>query len=395
MTRIGFVVPRYGPRIAGGAEVAARLLAEHLAELDGVDCEVFTTAALDAATWANEVPAGTAVEHGVTVHRFASASGRGADFARWDAQVRGGASSMSVADATTWLEQLGPVCPDAVDAAEASNCDVVTIGPYMYHPIVTAAARLGRRAVLHPATHDEPAIHLPIYEAVFTGVGGIAWWTDVERKVAAGLFPGTVTRPQVVAGIGVDPVPATAPTSAMGAVADRPYVLCLGRVLATKGSLALADGFAAYKARRPGPLALVFAGEPHDPVPDHPDIVSLGIVDATTKQALLTHATALVSPSPNESLALVVLEAWSAGVPVIVNGACPVTRDHCVRSGGGLWFDDYATFEVALARVTGDEELAACLGARGRRYVQDEYSWPSVLDRYVAFLYRVCERSAR
>ena len=97
-----------------------------------------------------------------------------------------------------------------------------------------------------------------------------------------------------------------------------------------------------YKERFPGPLALVFAGEPHDPIPSHPDIVELGVVDAATKQALLTHATTLVSPSPNESLALVVLEAWSAGTPVIVNGAAPVTRDHCVRSGGGLWFDDYA-----------------------------------------------------
>jgi glycosyltransferase involved in cell wall biosynthesis len=395
MTRIGFVVPRYGDGIAGGAEVAARLLAEHLVELDGIDCEVFTPAALDAATWANELPVGTTVEHGVTVHRFASTSGRGNDFARWDAQVRADASSMSVADATTWLEQLGPVCPDAVDAAETSSCDVVTIGPYMYHPIVTGAARLGRRAVLHPATHDEPAIHLPIYEPVFTGVGGIAWWTDVERQVAARLFPGTVTRPQVVAGIGVDPIAAAEPTATMGVLDDRPYVLCLGRVLATKGSLALATGFAAYKDRVPGPLALVFAGEPHDPVPVHPDIVSLGIVDPTTKRALLTHATALVSPSPNESLALVVLEAWSAGIPVIVNGACPVTRDHCVRSGGGVWFDDYATFEVALERVTGDQRLAACLGERGRRYVQDEYSWPSVLDRYVAFIERVRERSVR
>ncbi|HEY3832152.1 MAG TPA: glycosyltransferase family 4 protein [Acidimicrobiia bacterium] len=392
MTRVGFVVPRYGDGIAGGAEVAAKLLAEHLAAVDGFDCEVFTTTALDAATWRNEVPAGTTSEHGVSVHRFASQSGRGANFAALDARVLGGASALTVDESWRWLEQLGPVCPDAVDAAVDSACGVVTLGPYMYHPIVTAVSRLGRRAVLHPATHDEPAIHLPIYEPVFTGAGALAWWSEPERRVAARLFPSTVTHPQLVVGIGVDPVPAVAATPAMQACSDRPFVLCLGRVLAAKGSQALAVGFAAYKQRFPGPLALVFAGEPHDPIPPHPDIVELGMVDTATKHALLTNATALVSPSPNESLALVVLEAWSAATPVIVNGAAPVTRDHCVRSGGGLWFDDYATFEAAITRITTDAALAQCLGRAGQAYVAGQYSWPVVIERYVSFLERICER---
>ncbi len=392
MTRVGFVVPRYGDGIAGGAEVAAKLLAEHLAAVDGFACEVFTTTALDAATWRNELTPGTSEEHGVTVHRFASAAGRGDDFAHWDARLLADPTSLDVDDAWRWLEQLGPVCPAAVDAAVDSDCDVVTLGPYMYHPIVTAAAKLGSRALLHPATHDEPAIHLPIYESVFTGVGGLAWWTEVERRVAGRLFPSTITRPQAVIGIGVDPVAAVLPTPSMDPIGGRPFVLCLGRVLAAKGARALADGFVAFKARHRGPLALVFAGEPHDPLPQHPDIVSLGIVDDATKRALLTNAVVLASPSPNESLALVVLEAWAAGTPVIVNGAAPVTRDHCVRSGGGLWFDDYATFETVLERIVRDEELAACLGRAGQAYVREQYSWPAVLDRYRALLDRVCER---
>ncbi|HEY1739206.1 MAG TPA: glycosyltransferase family 4 protein [Acidimicrobiia bacterium] len=392
MTRVGFVVPRYGDRVAGGAEVAAKLLAEHLAAVDGFDCEVFTTTALDAATWHNELPSGTTNEYGVSVHRFASTSGRGADFAAWDARVLTDASALTIDESWRWLEQLGPVCADAVDAAVDSACDVVTLGPYRYHPIVTAVPRLGRRAVLHPATHDEPAIHLPIYEPVFTGAGALAWWSEPERRVAARLFPSTVTHPQTVVGIGVDPVPAVDATPAMQPFAGRPFVLCLGRVLATKGALALAEGFATYKQRFPGPLALVFAGEPHDPIPQHPDVFELGIVDTDTKHSLYTHATALVSPSPNESLALVVLEAWSAGTPVIVNGAAPVTRDHCVRSGGGLWFDDYATFEAALTRITTDERLARCLGRAGKAYVGGQYSWPVVIERYVSFLERVCER---
>src|SRR5262249_5727955 len=163
----------------GGAEVAARAFAEQLAARAGITCEVFTTCALDAATWRDELPAATTVESGVTVHRFASRHGRTTDFAARNASLLAGEA---FDDGAAWqgVEALGPVCPDAVAAAVASGCDVVTVHPYLYHPCVTGVAALGARAVLHPATHDEPSIQLPIYRTMFEQAGALVFWSDEE-----------------------------------------------------------------------------------------------------------------------------------------------------------------------------------------------------------------------
>ena len=205
-------------------------------------------------------------------------------------------------------------------------------------------------------------------------------------------FPGTVTRRQLVVGFGVDPAPSAAAVPAPVLLDARPYVLCLGKVLTAKACHALARLFRAYKRRRPGELALVFAGPVVDALDatgsaaDANDVVVLGPVDEDTKAALLAHCTLLVAPSAYESLSLVVLEAWAAGRPVLVNGRCDVTRDHCDRHGGGLWFVDYATFEAALDRLVTDPDLAEALGAAGHDAVTAHFSWPTVIDRYLAFL---------
>jgi glycosyltransferase involved in cell wall biosynthesis len=111
-----------------------------------------------------------------------------------------------------------------------------------------------------------------------------------------------------------------------------------------------------------------------------------GPVDEDAKWGALAGARLLVSPSPHESFSIVLMEAWTAGIPVVVNARCPVTVDHCRRSGGGLWFDGYAEFESMIDRLTGDAGARAALATAGGRYVEDQYRWPSVVDRYAEFL---------
>ena len=72
----------------GGAETAARQLAEHLVSECGWDVEVFSTGALDHISWDDELPAGDSELNGVTVHRFASAAGRDPDFYGLDGRLR-------------------------------------------------------------------------------------------------------------------------------------------------------------------------------------------------------------------------------------------------------------------------------------------------------------------
>ena len=73
--KLGLVVPRYGVDVVGGIEHWLRLLCEHLVSMKGWDVEVFTTCAVSAATWADELPPGDEDLEGVTVHRRRSVLG--------------------------------------------------------------------------------------------------------------------------------------------------------------------------------------------------------------------------------------------------------------------------------------------------------------------------------
>jgi glycosyltransferase involved in cell wall biosynthesis len=389
--RVAFVTVRYGEAVVGGAEQACRQLAEHLAG-DGVEVSVHTTCALDATTWADALPPGRAQEHGVTVLRHRSVSGRDARFDEYSTAVLADPRAQPPAAQEEWVRRQGPVCPGAVESALAAGADVVVATPYLYWPTVDVARRAAEHVfVLHPAAHDEAPVRLPLFADVFGAATGLAYYTDAERRLVERLFPQLASRPQAVVGLGVDLRGDGDPVMfrASSAIGDRPYLLCLGRVDEGKGTTVLAQLFAAYKRRRPGPLALVFAGPVVHAPPAHPDIITTGALGDAEKWGALAGAVALVNPSVNESFSIVALEAWAVGRPVLVNARCGPTAEHARRSHGGLAFAGYASFEAAVDLVVSDAGTAAALGAAGRSYVERSFAWPVVTARYRTWLERL------
>ena len=386
--KVAYVVPRYGRQVVGGAEMGARMLGEHLVADLGWEVDVFTTCATDHRTWRDELPPGTTVEAGVRVHRFHSESGRDPDFDQRSSSLLSRPTKVDRLEAQEWLRWQGPVCPDAVEAALASEAERICAYPYLYLPIVDVVRRGAERTVLHPAAHDEAPLYLPCFDDVFASAGALFLHTLSEQMLVHRRFPSTVGLRQQVLGLGVDEPLDADPGAARSAVGlgDEPFLLCLGRVDPMKGTDLLVRYFDAYKQRRPGPLRLVVAGPVAQSPPRHPDVVLTGPVDERTKWGLLRGATALVSPSPNESFSLVILEAWLAGVPVVVNGACGPTVEHCRLSGGGAWFEGYLSFEVLLERLLAEPALAAALARRGRRYVEGRFRWPVLIRRYAELL---------
>ena len=158
----------------------------------------------------------------------------------------------------------------------------------------------------------------------------------------------------------------------------------------------LAEYFAAYKERHPGDLALAFVGPVSDKAPDHPDIVVTGTVSEADKWDILAGAPGLWShPSAYESFSLVLLEAWTVGVPVLVNAACAATMEHCRRSGGGPLVRLLPVVRGGR-RSTGRRPGLRSRWARpGRRYTARYYRWPSIIDRYTRFLEGVVARGQR
>ena len=419
--RIAFVVPRYGPAIIGGAETAARLLAEHLVARKGGDVDVRTTCAEDFVTWEDVYRPGEEWVGGVRVVRYLSAAGREPSFHPLSAALLADPWSASVEDAERWLDLQGPIAPDLADAAAAWEGDAMVFYPYLYWPTVRVIERATVPTILHPAAHDEPALHLPIFPAVFGAADALVFQTEAERHLVESCFP-VASHRQLLLGLGVDDPDVLADgapgigdgdgdgdaaTPGVGAesedppsetphpVPDAPFLCCLGRVDAHKGTNLLAAYFARYKERRPGPLRLVLAGPVVEAPPPHDDIAVVGPVSEADKWALLSGASAVVSPSPWEAFSLVVAEAWSARTPVLVNAGCAATVEHCRRAGGGLRFDGYGEFEVAVDRLVGDPAFGAALGARGRAYVDARFRWPQIVDRYAAFVESVAVRGRR
>jgi glycosyltransferase involved in cell wall biosynthesis len=384
--KLTVVTPRYGHEIAGGAETAARLLATRVAAREGWSVTALTTCARDATTWADEYAPGHESVDGVDVHRFPVAGGRSRDFDALTDVVIGRGRRVRDDEQATWLLAQGPVAPELIDAIAQSDADVVAFHPFLYHPTVAGLPLVAQRSVLHSAAHDEPALRLPLYRNLFEHAAGLAYWSDSERHVVERHFA-VASKPAVVVGLGVDAGPgeADAARTAIG-LGETPYLLCLGRVDDGKGAHLLAECFARFRARRSAPLKLVLAGPVvHAPRP-HPGIIVTGIVDEATKWGLLRGALALASPSAFESFSIVLMEAWTVGTPVLVNARCAVTTEHVSKSTGGIPFGTYAEFEVALDRLVGDAALRAALGAAGRSYVEANYRWRDVIDRYTNFL---------
>jgi glycosyltransferase involved in cell wall biosynthesis len=390
--RVAFVTPRYGTQVMGGAETAARLLGEHLVAECGWEVEAFSTCALDHVTWSDVLDPGDGDLNGVRVHRFRSAAGRDPGFYQLDTRLRLGPRHATEQEAARWVELNGPVTPELVEAVLDSDAEVVAFYPYLYYPTVQAIGRVPMPAVLHPAAHDEPALYLPVFRPTFAGADALCYHTVAERQLVQRVHP-VAERPQIVLGLGIgENAGAGRPGGEILGIGDRPYLVSVGRVDDHKGSTMLAAFFRTYKERRPGPLALALVGPVAASVPPHPDVVVTGGVSEADKWDIVRDATVSVSPSALESFSLVVLEAWVQGVPVVVNATCAPTREHCERSGGGLWFGSYREFEAVMDRLLGDAPLRKVLGDRGRAYVDRHYRWPVLIRRYARFLTEVAAR---
>jgi glycosyltransferase involved in cell wall biosynthesis len=288
------------------------------------------------------------------------------------------------------VDLVGPVCPDTIDAAESSDCDLIAVTPYLFWPAVHAVPRLGRRVIFHGAAHDEPELYLPIMAEVFEAVGGFAFNSYAERDLVERTFsishlPARVVGNAVVEGTGDQ----AAARATLGLDADEPFVLCLGKVERAKSSNLLAELWALYCRRRPDAPRLVFVGPVHEPVPPDRGLVVAGSQPEDVKWGVLGACEFLIVPSAWESFSLVVLEGWLAGKPILVNRRCEPTVEHCVRSGGGLWFQDYADFEVAVDRLRADSELRATLADRGEEYCRRVFSWPAITERYEQLAERI------
>ncbi len=350
--------------------------------------EVLTTCAVDHFTWVDEHPAGTRMENGVPVHRFPVGAARDAEVFWRRHTAIALEQPVSYAEQLEWMAHS--VWSEGLQRALADRRDgwLVAI-PYLFGTSFWTAAAHPGRTVLIPCVHDEPHARLPVVRDALTGVAGCMANSAGEAELIGALAPAASVR---VVGVGYDaePPPSDAQVEAFcrrhGTTPG--YLLYAGRREEAKGVPSLFAHYARFRAGRPDapPLALMGSGDLPVPREIARHVVDLGFVAGEERAAAYAGASVLLHPSTLESFGMVLLEAWIAGTPALVNGGSAVLVSHCRDSGGGLWFDGADDFDAALDLMLGDPALRRRMARDGAGYALGTYSWAEVRRRFTAAL---------
>ena len=376
--RIAFVCPRFNDEgTVGGAENLLKELALRAA-LNGRDVHFLTTCAVNHFTWANEKPAGIREVGGMTVHEFEVDEDR--DLEQFiDIQGRmsqGG--DVSVDEEQTWLDN-NVNSRTLVNHLRESSYDRVVVGPYLFGLTWQVQQVLPEKTYLVPCLHDEPFAWLRVMKRLFEQVRGFLFNSEPERRLTQRLFDISTARTAVV-GLGLESPDADPSAFSRDHGLQTPYVVYAGRREPLKGTPMLTDYVDVFRRRTGRDVKLVFtgSGEIEAPTSLHPHIIDLGFVSDQKKAEAMAGATAFIHPSVNESLSIVLLEAWLTGTPCLVTAFSDVMRYQCEQSGGGLWFRSYPEFEEQLTLLLDRPELRLELGRSGRAFVEREYNWSVV-----------------
>lgn len=382
--RVAFVVQRYGLNVNGGAELFCRSIAEHMSKY--WDVEVITTCAVDYRSWKNEYSPGTDIVNGIKVRRFPVDRPR----ALWKFRFL---SLIPNAERLwpEWMKAQGPHSTGLLDflEKEKDNYDCFIFVTYLYCTTYFGLRKVREKAVLIPHAEDAPVLGYPIFKDIFSMPKAIIYNTPEEKRLVNRLHKNGHIQSDVI-GVGVDlPRSIDADGARRKFNLSGDFVLYIGRITPDKGCDRMFGYFMRYKKRRPGPLKLVLIGKVFMNVPSHPDIVSLGFLSEQDKFNTLSASRMLIMPSPYESLSIVLLEAWLAKIPVLVNGDCEVMRGQCERSGGGLAYGNYNEFAQNVDYLLVNGDVRDGMGRSGREYVASNYGWDIIEKKYLNLFERI------
>jgi glycosyltransferase involved in cell wall biosynthesis len=392
---IAIVSPWYGPEVRGGAETDARHLAEHL-HTRGVPIEVWTTCGQGAdVDWnTNHYPPGRSVINGVPVTRFpVTQIDRDRSWPIYRRLARGGrVTPQEEALIYTLSVRSRALC----EHIRTHPHHICVFTPYHLGTTYWGAYVAPERSFLIPCLHDEGFAHLITLRHLFRSVRGVLCNSHAEMRLIQQLF-GISDERLTLIGDGI----ATHKQGHARAFRERygiaaPFILYTGRKTAGKNVLLLLSYFCRYRQRRDTDLELVLIGSGQVPIP--PDchavrpgsrqaVHDLGFVPEQDKHDAYAAATVFCQPSVHESFSIVLMEAWMQGAAALVSARCDVTREHCQRGQGGLYFNGYQEFEALLDLLLSNEGLRQRLGERGRRYVEQNYTWEQIMNRFLKAVY--------
>ena len=176
---------------------------------------------------------------------------------------------------------------------------------------------------------------------------------------------------------------------------SQPIVLFIGRIVPKKGVHLLVNAFADLHHSHPDAVLMIGGDRGQDTgyvrlidrlVADHGlnrSVIWTGFLSENEKRSALGAATIFSHVSESEGMAMSVLEAMAAGLPVIVSKACymsdAVGADAVIECG----FSAQALAATLNKLLTSDQRRQD-LGVKAQQYVRSNHSWLSIAKSVVA-----------
>ncbi len=381
--KLAFVCPRYGIDAAGGAAIHVEWLAQHLKDA-GFAVEVLTTCARDHFGWENHYPPGKEEIDGIVVRKFEVDERDTIEFLKIQNMIMARAN-VSYEEQLAWAnESVNSSSMYSYIKRHRSDYDYFIFIPYMFGITINGSKVCPEKSLLIPTLHDEVYAYLDIFKDMFQRFRGIMFSTPPERKLGEKLYNLDVRNTAIVA-LGFDERKEVSPERFRARYeVEGDFCLYAGRKEGGKNTPLLVNYFNMYKRYNSNALRLVLIGSGEVAIPEdsRDDIIDLGYVSVEDKYDMHASSTFLCQPSVNESLSITIMESWLAGVPVLSNAGCAVTQFHCRKSNGGFFFEDYLEFEECVNLFLNDPVLRSKMGANGKQYVVENYSWEKVINRF-------------
>lgn len=399
MKPLAIVTPWFGKDLKGGAEQQAWQLATRLAARGHI-IEVLTTCCRSFQDdWAiNYFQAGVSKEHGVKIRRFRVDRRNHQAFNSVNQLMLNlPFSALKLGVSPVTLENAAIFCSENISSTQLLNYlknqqnqyQAFVFLPYLYGCILKGLPIVAERAFLQPCLHDEVYAYLPEVAKIFHSAKGLLFISEGEAQLARKLYgPGIISK-SLMAGAGVEAgqkYDSTVIKVANIAVKQARFLLCLGRRDPGKNTDLLVRAYINFKQNYPDSnLKLILAGPGHTSFNNDsvPDLIDLGLVEETEKEALLANCLVLLQPSQNESYSRVIMEAWFYGRPVVAHRDCLATAMAVEAAQGGWLAKTEIEWADLIAKIDqmGEEQLVK-YGTKGQVYAKENAVWDKVLERY-------------
>jgi len=291
-------------------------------------------------------------------------------------------------DELKWLEEEGPLSSSLIEYIKdhEDDYDYFIFFSYRYYHSYWGINAVPHKSILVPTAEHDPIIHLKMFKDLFRKPRAFIY-NSVEERIMINTLSQNEDIPGDVVGVGTE-IPSIYSSEEFrqkyGIEGD--YIIYIGRIDENKGCHELFDYFLRFKRETASNIQLILVGSTILKIPSHPDISHLGFLSEYDKFSALDGAVLLLMPSFYESLSMVTLEAWAMKKPVLANARCKVLKGQCLRSNGGLFYENHSEFKEALSLLLSSPRLREAIGMSGKEYFNKNYTWKVIENKYLSIL---------